>query len=218
MRIASVALLAAFLLKAQPADQQQQLQGLPARATPSEYQAQAKVGNIVVAAEFTGHGIPTAGQDPLSSEDFIGVEVGLFGPADAKLVISAADFSLRINGKKPPSPSQPWTLVAKTVKDPNWVSPEAAHAEPKSKGGVSTSGGGNSGRSPGDPPPLPPKVPIETLRVWQQSVRRSALSVGERPLPQAGLIFFQHRGKTENIRSIELVYEGPAGSATLTLQ
>ena len=215
MRIASSALLATFLLGAQTPDQQQ---GLPARATPAEYQVHAKVGNIVIAAEFTGHGIPTAGQEPLSSEDHIGVEIGLFGPADAKLVISATDFSLRINGKKLTSPAQPWSLVAKNVKDPNWVSPEAVNAEPKSKGGLSSSGGGNNGRSAGDPPPLPPKVPIDVLRGWQQSVRRTALSLGERPLPQAGLVFFQHRGKTENLRSIELVYEGPAGSATLTLQ
>lgn len=216
MRIASVALLAAFsVVSAQTPDQQQ---GLPARATPGDYQVQAKAGNITIAAEFTGHGIPTVGQEPLTSEDYIAVEVGLFGPADSKLTLSATDFSLRINGKKQPMPSQPWALVAKGVKDPSWVSPEAASAEPKSKGGVSSSTGGGSGRSPGDPPPLPPKVPIETLRAWQQAVRRSALALGERPLPQAGLVFFQHRGKTENLRSVELVYEGPAGTATLTLQ
>jgi hypothetical protein len=218
MRIASAALLAASVLCAQQTPDQQQ--GLPARATPADYQVQAKAGNITIAAEFTGHGIPTVGQEPLTSEDYIGVEVGIFGPPGTKLTLSATDFSLRINGKKQPMPSQPWGLVAKGVKDPGWVSPEAANAEPKSKGGVSSSsgGGGGSGRSPGDPPPPPPKVPIETLRIWQQGVRRAALALGERPLPQAGLVFFQHRGKTENLRSVELVYEGPAGTATLTLQ
>lgn len=217
MRIVLAVFLSAVSLSAQAPDQQQ---GLPARATPADYQVQAKAGNVTIAAEFAGHGIPTVGQDPLSSEDYIAVEVALFGPPDTKLTLSATDFSLRLNGKKQPMPSQPWALVAKGVRDPNWVSPEAANAEPKSKGGVSSSagGGGGSGRSPGDPPPPPPKVPIETLRVWQQAVRRSALALGERPLPQAGLVFFQHRGKTENLRSVELVYEGPAGTATLTLQ
>lgn len=219
MRIVSVTLLATLVIAAQQAPEQQ---GLPARATPGDYQVQAKAGNITIAAEFTGHGIPTGGSDPLTSEDYIAVEVGLFGPAGAKLTLSASDFSLRINGNKKPMPSQPWALVAKNVKDPNWVSPEAASAEPKSKGGVTggAGGGGAAGsqRAPGDPPPSPPKVPIETLRVWQQGVRRAALALGERPLPQAGLLFFQHRGKAENLRSVELVYEGPAGTATLTLQ
>ena len=41
---------------------------------------------------------------------------------------------------------------------------------------------------------------------------------GERTLPQAGLIFFQYRGKTQSIHSIELIYAGPAGKATLALQ
>jgi hypothetical protein len=37
-------------------------------------------------------------------------------------------------------------------------------------------------------------------------------------LPQAGLLFFQHRGKTENIKSLELIYEGVAGKAEIKLQ
>jgi hypothetical protein len=61
-------------------------------------------------------------------------------------------------------------------------------------------------------------VPIELLRGWQQRVRKAALPEGDRALPQAGLIFFQYRGKVENIRSLELLYEGPAGNASLTLQ
>ncbi len=226
MRTALVApLAAAFVICAaaqQAPDQQPQQQGLPARATPADYQVQAKAGNITIAAEFTGHGIPTVGREPLSSEDYVAVEVGLFGPPGTKLTLGATDFSLRVNGKKQPMPSQPWALVAKNVKDPGWVSPEAANAEPKSKGGVSSSsgggGGGGSGRAAGDPPPPPPKVPVDVLRGWQQGVRRVALALGERPLPQAGLVFFQYRGKTENLRSVELVYEGPAGTATLTLQ
>jgi hypothetical protein len=41
---------------------------------------------------------------------------------------------------------------------------------------------------------------------------------GDRPLPQAGLLFFLYHGKVENIRSLELIYSGAAGNATLTLQ
>jgi hypothetical protein len=31
-------------------------------------------------------------------------------------------------------------------------------------------------------------------------------------------MFFEYRGKTQSIHSLELVYDGPAGKATLKLQ
>jgi len=208
------ALAVVHSLYAQAPNVAKDVQGLPIRVTPADYQVHAQAGKFTIAAEFTGHGIPNA-QEALNSEDYVAVEIGLFGPPDARLTIAASDFSLRINGKKAPLPSQPWGLVAKEIKDPEWVSPEAS-PESKSKGGVSGGAGGN--RDAGTPPPLPPKVPVELLRGWQLRVRRAALSEGDRALPQAGLIFFQHRGKVENIKSLELIYEGPAGKVSLTLQ
>lgn len=208
------ALATAHCLHAQTPTAVKEVQGLPARTSPADYQAHTQAGQVTIAAEFTGHGIPNA-QEPLNSADYVAVEIALFGPADARLTIAAADFSLRINGKKAPLPSLPWGMAAKDIKDPDWVSEEAA-AGPKSKGGISGSGGG--GQEAGAPPPLPPKVPIELLRGWQQRTRKAALAEGDRALPQAGLVFFQYRGKTENIKSLELIYEGAAGKAALTLQ
>jgi hypothetical protein len=104
-------------------------------------------------------------------------------------------------------------LVAKSIKDPEWAPPEAA-GESKSKGGLSSGGGGQQA---GSPPPITPKPPIELLRGWQQRLKRAAIAEGDRALPQAGLIFFQYRGKLEKIKSVELLYEGPAGKASLTL-
>jgi hypothetical protein len=51
-----------------------------------------------------------------------------------------------------------------------------------------------------------------------QRVQKATLPEGDRALPLAGLIFFQYRGKTQGIHSIELIYAGPAGKASLTLQ
>ena len=51
-----------------------------------------------------------------------------------------------------------------------------------------------------------------------QRVQKAALPIGDRSLPQAGLIFFQYRGKAQSIRSVELIYAGPDGKATLALQ
>jgi hypothetical protein len=49
----------------------------------------------------------------------------------------------------------------------------------------------------------------------EQRVQKAALPEGDRPLPQAGLIFFEHHGK---VTSVELTYTGAAGTAILTLQ
>jgi hypothetical protein len=187
--------------------------GLPPRTTPVDYQVVEKAGKFTIAAEFTGHGIPNSGE-ALNSEEYVAVEVGLFGPAGERLTITASDFSLKINARKAPYPSMPWGLVAKEIKDPSWAPPEPPEGS-KSKGGIS---GGGGGQEAGAPPPPKPKPPIELLRNWQQRLMKAALLEGDRALPQAGLLFFQYRGKRESIKSVELIYQGPAGNATLTLQ
>jgi hypothetical protein len=191
-----------------------EMKGLPPRATPADYQAQAQVGTVTLAAEFTRHSAPTL-QGPLSTEDYVVVETALFGPPNARIRLSADDFTLRINGKKTPLPSRPYGLVAGSLRDPEWVPPE--EKEPKeSKNSFKTGGSGNQ-VEPSTPPP-PVKVPIELQRAWAQRVQKASLPEGDRPLPQAGVIFFQYRGKAENIHSLELIYAGPAGKVTLTLQ
>ena len=206
-------LTAAHGLFAQPSAVPKEPHDLPPRATPADYFAHAAAGTVTIAAEFAGHGIASP-QGVLISEEYVMVEAAFFGPPDARLTIAASDFSLRINGKKTVLPSQPYGLVGKEAKDPEWVPPEGTD-KPKSKGSMGSSGGGQEA---GAPPPLPPKVPVELRRNWQARIQRAALTEGDRALPQAGLLFFQHRGKIENVRSVELIYTGPAGSATLTLQ
>jgi hypothetical protein len=140
------------------------------------------------------------------------VETALFGPPDARIMLSIGDFALRIAGRKTPLPSLQYGLVVGSLKDPEWQPPEAA--EPKSKTRV----GGGGGQSEDSGPPAEVKIPIELRRAMAQRVQRSALPQGDRSLPQAGLIFFQYRGKTENLESIELIYTGPDAKATLNLK
>jgi hypothetical protein len=188
--------------------------GMPPRPSPAEYPAHAQAGAVTIAAEFTGRMVPTL-QGPLATEDYVALEIGLFGSPGAHATISATDFSLRINGKKPVS-SQPFGLVVTSVKDNEWTPPEPVVPKQKT---VLNSGGGGGGEQADPKAPAPPvKIPIEIQRGWAQRVQRVALPEGDRPLPQAGLIFFQYRGKVERIDSIELIYAGPAGKATLTLQ
>jgi hypothetical protein len=103
-------------------------------------------------------------------------------------------------------------MVLPSLKDPEWEPP----ADTKSKGKTSMGGGGGGGGKD-DPPPTPPKMPFPERRAMEQRVQKAALPEGDRALPVAGLIFFQYRGKTKDIRSIELIYAGPAGKATLKL-
>jgi hypothetical protein len=187
--------------------------GLPPRATQADYQAHTQAGAVTIAAEFKGHSVPTA-QGPLSTEDFVVVEMGLFGAPDAHMKISADDFSLRINGKKAPLPTRPFGMILSSVKDPEWVPPEPPKS--KSKGGLTSGGGGDQGESNEPPPPV--KIPFEVQRAMAQRVQKATLPEGDRTLPQAGLIYFQYRGAAKGIRSIELIYDGPAGKATLALQ
>jgi hypothetical protein len=182
--------------------------GLPPRATPGDYQSHTQAGSVTLAAEFTGHSVPTP-EAILSTEDYVIVEVGLFGPPDARLALTFGDFSLRVNGKKMATPAQPYGLVFESLKDPEWEPPASAS---KSKTGIATGGQGQ-----GDPPPVPPKMPIELKRAMQQRVQKASLPEGERGLPEAGLLYFPYRGKADGIHTIELIYAGAAGKATLAL-
>jgi hypothetical protein len=187
-------------------------QGIPPRATPGDYQAHAKAGTLTVSAEFIGHFLPTP-QGTLTTEDYVVVEIGLFGEPEARMKLSSADFSLHVNGKKAPLLSQPYGMVAGSVKDPDWEPPAA----PSSKSKTSI-GGGGGGQGDSNTPPPPVRIPIELQRAMAQRVQKASLAEGDRALPQAGLIFFPYRGKTKDIRSIEVVYSGAAGNVTLALQ
>jgi hypothetical protein len=182
-------------------------QGLPPRAAPSDYPTQAKLGPITLAAEFAGHGIPTP-DGPLSTDDYIVVEVAFYGPAEPRLPLSFRDFALRINSRKNPTSSDSFERVGLSAKDPEWGPPEK---EEKSKTSI---GGGGSNDSSKEPP----RPPMELRRAWAQRVKKTALAEGELPLPQAGLLYFPYGGKVTGIRSLELIYSGPAGKVTLDLE
>ena len=192
--------------KSAPANEKK---GMPPRSAPGDYQAHAPVGNMTLAADFVGHAVPR-NPDPLTTEDYVVVETGVFGPPGARLILSPADFSLRINGKKTPLESQPYGFVVRSLKDPDWSPPAPPE---KSKSSFGTGGGGDSNL----PPPIV-HVPIEIQRAMLLHVQKVSLPEGDRALPEAGLLYFQYRGKTQSIRSLELIYSGPAGKATLNLQ
>jgi hypothetical protein len=195
-----------------------QAKGIPARVAATEYQAHAQAGSVAIGAEFDAHSIPTP-DHTFSSEDYIVVEAAFFGPPGAHLTLSRDDFSLRIAGRKMPLASEPFQVIMRSLKDPEWQPPETEaekEAKKDSSGGLTTGGNGTGG---GDKlPPLPPKMPFPLRRAMELQVHQAMMQEGDRALPQAGFLFFHHAGKTDNIKSLELVYSGPAGKATLELQ
>src|ERR1700733_15913467 len=186
--------------------------GMPPRAAASEYQAHGMAGTVTIGAEFAGHSVTTP-DHTYSSEDYIVVEAGLFGPPGAQAMLARGDFSLRVNGKKVASPSEPYELVFHSLKDPEWQPPESKE-EKQSSTSINSGGGGGGDKLP----PIPPKMPFPLRRAMEQHVQKAAMQEGDRLLPQAGLLFFLYRGKVESIKSLELIYSGAAGTATLTLQ
>ncbi|HTX39958.1 MAG TPA: hypothetical protein VME43_33295 [Bryobacteraceae bacterium] len=180
---------------------------LPPRTAPTDYQAHAKAGTVTIAADFQVHAVPT----PLAtfnSEDYVVVEVGLFGPPGARLTISTGDFSLRINEKKSLE-SRPYGMVLSSLKDPSWEPPDTG--ESKSKTGINTGGGGQ------DATPVVVHMPFPLQRAMELKVQKAAMPEGDRALPEAGLIFFSYHGREKGIHSVELTYAGPAGKVILRL-
>jgi hypothetical protein len=185
-----------------------EVKGMPPRVGPADYQAQALLGKFTLAADFTEHSLPTP-QGLFTTDDYVVVEAGLYGPPGAHLTISTNDFALRVNGKKTPVPGQPYGVVFSSAKDPSWEPPEAPS---KSKSGLTTGDSGDAGSTP-----APVHMPMPLQHVMQQKIQKAAMPEGDRPLPQAGLLFFLYRGQTKGIYSVELIYNGPAGKTTLSL-
>jgi hypothetical protein len=212
--IASVSIAAAFFhAQAQDASKEAPVRaiGLSPRPTPADYQFRVQAGTLTLCGEFMGHGVPTEEGGPYSTDNYVVVEAALFSTSNARIQLSYRDFSLRVNGKKQVLPGQSYVLVFPSLKDPEW--------EPSSSqsfGSVTSING--AGGSQSDRTKSVPKMPIELRHTMEQRVLKASISEGERALPQAGLLFFEFHGETKSIHSMELLYSGPAGKATLALQ
>jgi len=180
---------------------------LPPRAAPTDYQAHAKAGNVTIAADFQAHAVPTP-DATFNDDDYVVVEVALYGPPNARLKLSIEDFTLRINDKKTPLTSRPYGMVLSSLKDPSWSPPDTG--ESKSKTGINTGGTQDS-------TPVVVHMPFPLQRAMEQKVQKAALPEGDRALPEAGLIFFSYHGKEKGVHSVELTYAGPAGKVILRL-
>ena len=183
--------------------------GMPPRAAASEYQAQGKAGAVTIGAEFDGPLRPHARAYLFVGRLHCGGGRALWRRRARTSRSRATIFRCAINGKKTllcPASLTSWFSIRSKI--PSGSRPKRGGSK-ASKSSLTTGGGGDGG---GDKlPPIPPKMPFPLRRAMEQHVQKSAMQEGDRPLPQAGLLFFRYSGKAEGIKSLELVYSGAAG-------
>lgn len=196
-------------------------QGTGPKSGPADYPVHVQMDSVTLAAEYLVRSLPNA-KETLVANDYLVVEAALFGPPYSRLKMSPDNFSLRINSKGEPLTPELPGLVAQSVKFPG-VRP---HLET-----TATMGGGDGGTVSIGPRPPPSRFPGDgndrvaaptVSEVNQENdveyrVRNASLPEGEHPLPRSGLLYFYYRGKTKNIHSVELIYNGAMGKATLKL-
>ncbi len=196
------------------------------KAKPTDYPSHAQVERAALGAEFLLRSV-TGSDGAFLAEDYLVVDVALFPAKGATLAVALGHFRLRLNGKKETlAPTTPG-FVAAAFKYPDWE---------RRPGVVATAGPVIIGRPrtterfPGDPRPgqerlpNPPRAPDssgverEERASPAEVVVNEALAEGEVDRPVRGFVYFFHKGKTKSLKKVELLYEGPAGKAALSLQ
>ncbi len=193
------------------------------------YPVRLPLGERTVAAEYMARSIPVPGGS-LFTEDYLVIDVALFGPKNDFLALSAGHFALRLNGKKTAILAQTPAVVAGSLKYAGWTRPRLEAGGSLGNTGVIVGRPAPIERFPGDPtvrrapvPQIPsqnpsaPNVTPEQAVPVEEQIQGASLPEGERKLPASGLLFFPYRGKPGSIKKLELEYEGPAGRGVLKL-
>lgn len=181
---------------------------------------------FTIAADYLVHSIPTP-TGTLIADDYLVIEVAFFGPPKSAIRLDQGNFTLRINHAKNALQADAPGAVANSIQYPDWTR----------KPGVTASAGNGDimvgprtpvPHFPGDPSggqPIPgsnpshdPNAPDKEIESpINDRIQNVSLESARPSVPTSGLIFFQFFGKTKKIKSLELIYEGPAGKAVLKL-
>jgi hypothetical protein len=195
-------------------------QGTPPKTAPTDYPVHVQMDTVTLAAEYLVHSLPTT-QGTVVANDYLVVEVAFFGPLYSRLKMSPDNFALRINAKGDPLTTEAPGMVSQSIKFPG------AHPHLETTGTV-TNGDGTVTVGPRPPPSrfpgdgndrthAPTLSEVNEENSVQYRVQAASLPEGEHSLPRSGLLYFFYRGKTKNIRTLELFYNGPMGKSTLKL-
>ena len=162
---------------------------------------------VALEADYLVHSVPTQGGE-LVTNDYLVIEAALLGPKNL-LNVSIAQFKIRINRKTMIDTENPG-MVINSMLHPEYKSGPVLDA---AAGPVVISSRQSTPRFPGAPGQ---RTESNSLPV-DQRVQAASLPEGDLAPPIRGLLFFPFRGKTKTIKSLELLYEGPAGKAALKL-
>ena len=199
-------------------------EGIPPKPAPSAYPASAKADGITIGASYLYRSVP-AGRGSVFVKGYLVVEVAVFGPKGKRLDISSGHFTLRVNhSKRTLAPEAPQLVISQ----------ERYGRKPEldiglGSGAIILGGPPLGPRFPGDarrrpPPGGRPRIETQSAPVGPARndpaalMKRTALPVGNQLLPIAGYLYYPYRKKTKSIKHLELVYQGPAGSAVLRLK
>jgi hypothetical protein len=205
-----------------------------AQGTKEKEKAEAYPAHVVMEAASIGAEFAVRSFSGLNrtyvAPDHLVVEVAVY--PKRPLPVAASHFSLRVNGKKERVYAQAPQFVAASLKYSDWTQrPTTTIGVGVGDAGVVIGPPRPGPRFPGDErdrqPPPAPRAPApapaggyekpEEMTAAELAVH-VALPEGETKFPVAGYLYFPFKGKPGSIRKLELLYEGPAGSATLRLR
>jgi len=197
-------------------------QATETKARPEDYEAHAQARSAAIGAELTVHSF-SRGEAAFIAKDYLVVEVAVYPPKGETLAVQIADFSLRLNGKKQVLQPQPPSMVAASLKHPEWEQPSGPTV---AVGGTIGNAGVVLGGPPRNPNPFPGSDPPGGQRrptvgapkdnpggIEKEPVKAEVLVVetafpeGSHHAPVSGFLFFPYRGKISSIKSLELLYE-----------
>ena len=213
------------------------LAGLPAlagtepKARAEEYPAHATAGTTGIGAEYLVRMVPGK-ESSYFAGDYLVVEVAVFPRLGNPLTVSGSDFGLRINGAKrvilPVTPG----LVAAAAKYEDWNGQKGVVASGGMGPGVIVYGPRQSGRFPGDPNdpsrrtprPVPThqpggmEAPVNEAEATAKAIIDAAIEEGQTEKPRSGALYFPWKENAKKAKKVELVYDGPAGKASVKLR
>jgi hypothetical protein len=181
-----------------------------------------------VTAEFQVRSVSAGGQ-MIVTPDYLVVEVTVTPPRDEEILVSSGHFTLKMNGKRQVLFAQTPAFVAASLKYPDWERRPSLVAQ---AGPVIVGRPEITERFPGDPVPgrtrlpAPPRAPAPEDRsgLEKEEVRpadlvvQAALPEGPAKSEVKGYLYFPYRGAIKKIKSLQLIYRGPAGDADLKLR
>jgi len=208
-------------------------QGTKPKSGASDYRAHVDLKDSAIGAENLGHSLPAA-KGVVLVKDYLVVEVALYVKG-VPFTIRNEQFVLRINGRKSVIAPQTPGMVAASLKYPDWEQrPTLVAGGGIGNVGVTVGQPDPVGRFPGDrrpieqrrpvPNPVPPAptdssgVEKEPAEPVEDVVSHLALPEGDAVHPPvSGYLFFSFKDKLKTVKTLDLVYTGPLGTATLRL-